>query len=304
MPSVEHKHYSPLRYPGGKACLASFLAEILELNDLLACPFYEPYAGGAGAALSLLLNDIVSEVHLNDADPRVACFWRACIDETERFLQKLECVPLTIDEWHRQKSIAVSPEKHSTFETGFSTFYLNRCNRSGVLVGSGPIGGYLQKGKWKLDARFYRKSLSERILHIAERKKQITISNEDALTFLKKNLPRGASRRNVFVYLDPPYVEKGRRLYLNAHTEQDHRSIAQYLSSQSSLHWLLSYDDTQLVRSLYSHFAFFKIPISYSLQKIRRTTELAIPSKNLLLPYSCYIKGRQSDLPQPMMNNE
>jgi DNA adenine methylase len=66
---------SPLRYPGGKAVLVKFLAEVIVNNRLQDGIYAEPYAGGAGAALSLLFSEHVHRIVLNDADPCVYAFW-------------------------------------------------------------------------------------------------------------------------------------------------------------------------------------------------------------------------------------
>ncbi len=140
---------SPLRYPGGKANLFNLLKGIIELNNLRGCIYFEPYAGGAGAALNLLYNNVVSEIHINDLDKRVFAFWKAVLQETERFVDLVFSVPLSIEEWLKQRAICMRADEYDLFDIGFATFYINRCNRSGVLINAGPIGGYQQAGKWK-----------------------------------------------------------------------------------------------------------------------------------------------------------
>lgn len=285
---------SPLRYPGGKASLTAFLTDVIELNELRGRPYYEPYAGGAGAALSLLRNDIVSSIYINDADQRVYAFWHSVLNESERFVDEIFNIPLTINEWHKQKAICNSPDNHDVFSVGFAAFYMNRCNRSGVLSGAGPIGGYEQAGKWTLGVRFNRETLAERILALAKVSERIILTNMDAIDFLKEKLPKGKSRSKVFVYFDPPYVNKGQRLYLNSYLCRDHRKVSKYIISQKSLHWLLSYDDTDLVRELYSEFNLFNLPVRYSLQQKKLMQELIIAPHNLALPTMATVSGAES----------
>jgi len=287
---------SPLRYPGGKACLAGFLTDAIDLNDLRGCSYYEPYAGGAGAALSLLRDSVVSEIFINDADVRVNAFWKTILSESERFVDRVLSVPLTIKEWRRQHEVCTSPQNNHQFDVAFATFYMNRCNRSGVLTGAGPIGGFEQTGKWCLGVRFSREPLAERIRTLARLKSQIHISNLDAIDFLKSKLPLGNDRRRVFVYLDPPYVHKGQRLYLNAYENKDHRHLARYIVGQKTLPWFMSYDDTPLVRDLYVNQQIFSLPIRYSLQKKRTAEELIIAPHRLALPSLCKIHGRKEPL--------
>ena len=257
------------------------------MNDLRGCKYFEPYAGGAGAALGLLEMEAVSEIYLNDADRRIFLFWNSILTDTDRFIERIFNVNLTIEEWKKQKEICENPQTNSEFSVGFAAFYMNRCNRSGVLLGAGPIGGHSQSGKWRLDVRFGRETLAERVRRIGKLSEQIHIDCMDAIMFLKKRLPRGCERRNCFVYLDPPYVEKGQRLYLNAYEEADHKKLSKYIRDQHVLNWLISYDDTVLVRDLYSGFKRSILPIRYTLQHKRTACELIISPDKLALPTVC-----------------
>jgi DNA adenine methylase len=260
---------------------------MISINRLDACEYFEPFAGGAGAALALLASTTVSRIHLNDADRRIYAFWWSCTKQSERFAARILDGPVTINEWERQRKICVSLTKHNLFDLGFAAFFMNRCNRSGVLDGAGPIGGYRQSGKWRLDVRFNRQELAARVLQIGRLRSQISVTNLDALEFLTTRLPRGADRKTVFVYLDPPYVQKGQRLYLNAYDQQDHRSLSAYLRSQRWLHWFASYDDAALIRRLYAGSQVCLLPIQYSLQVKRVANELAIAPHYLSLPALC-----------------
>lgn len=287
---------SPLRYPGGKSVLAGFLGNIIALNDLEDCAYYEPFAGGAGAALTLLAEGIVSELHLNDADVRIFAFWSAVLNNAERFAQKIVSVPLSVDEWRNQYHICANPNSYSQFDVAFAAFYMNRCNRSGVLTGAGPIGGYEQKGKWKLDVRFNRETLATRVLNLGKKRDRIHVSNLDAVDFLKSYLPSGLARRRVFVYLDPPYVIKGQRLYLNAYEARDHAKLARYMLAQKVLPWVMSYDDSDLVRELYAPCKQSLLPIRYTLQEKRTANELIIAPVELVLPSVCKLGRNECTL--------
>lgn len=298
-PAVTLRHVSPLRYPGGKASLAGFLEDVIDLNDLRGCRYFEPYAGGAGAALTLLKRNVVEEIHINDADPRVFAFWNAVLKETEQFANRVLKVPLNMEEWSRQRVVCANPSAHRSFDVGFSAFYMNRCNRSGVLTGAGPIGGLQQTGKWKLDARFSRDALAQRIRQVGAKRNHIHLSGKDAIEFLKSSLPSGLARRKVFVYLDPPYVNNGQRLYLNAYKPEDHSEIARYLSAQKILPWLMSYDDSDLIRGLYHKQNLFKLPIRYSLQEKKSASELIISPPAMTLPRSVEVHGMRTAFYQP-----
>ena len=280
------RYDSPLRYPGGKAALAPLLARIITLNGLSGCSYFEPFAGGAGAALRLLRERVVEELHLNDLDPRIHAFWYAALNEPERFADTIRSVPLDLDEWNRQKRICQRPEASKTFELGFAAFYLNRCNRSGVLSGAAPIGGHGQKGKWAMDARFNRENLIRRVFSLARQRERIHVTNLDARGFLVSRLPRGDKRKGVFGYLDPPYHSNGRRLYMNFYADRDHRRLASYVLRQRVFKWVISYDDTSFIRKLYRDCAVHYLPVRYCLQHKRRAGELLVASSGVRLPDS------------------
>jgi len=154
--------YSPLRYPGGKGRLAKYFADIVEVNGLVGGHYFEPYAGGAGVALSLLLNEVVSHIYLNDLNYPLFCFWDSVLNNTEDLCKKIHNVKLTVNSWERHRHRVINSSEYNNLDVGFSMLFLNRTNRSGMIRG-GMIGGYEQAGKWKIDARFYKKTLIKRI---------------------------------------------------------------------------------------------------------------------------------------------
>lgn len=287
---------SPLRYPGGKASLSDFLARTIASNDLIGCSYFEPFAGGAGAALRLLRDNVVSELYLNDVDPCIAAFWEAVLHEPERFAEAILSVPLDIPEWKKQKRIYERADRSDLFALGFSTFYLNRCNRSGVLFGAAPIGGYTQTGNWRMDVRFNRERLAARVRALGQKRKQIHVMNMDACAFLIKYVPQGRKRTRVFVYLDPPYYSNGNRLYLNFYKDQDHRNLSRYIQRQTVLRWVMSYDDEKFIRDLYETSTVLRLPLQYSLQRKERAQELLIAPAHVQLPASFSDNGTKGDL--------
>ena len=257
---------------------------MIELNGLSDCPYFEPFAGGAGAALRLLVDNVVSEIYLNDLDPRVAAFWNAVLGESNRFADKILKVPVTVGEWQKQSEICQRADVGNQFELGFAAFYLNRCNRSGVVTGAAPIGGYDQMGKWKINARFYRDTLAKRVRALASMSERIHVTQMDARDFLVKRLPKGTEKERVFVYLDPPYHGKGSRLYLSSYNDNDHKLLAKYLRGQNRLKWMASYDDSDFIRGLYGSCSISNKSLRYSLHRKREAQELLIAPEHLKRP--------------------
>jgi len=157
-----NKLYTPLRYPGGKARFAPFIAELMQRNGLTGGHYLEPFAGGAGVALELLVHGVVKHVHINDFDPAVAAFWRAATEQPNELIELVAKEPLTIDAWRYWRGVMLGETAGTAIERGFATLFMNRTNRSGILKG-GVIGGLAQSGVYKMDARFKRDVLIKRL---------------------------------------------------------------------------------------------------------------------------------------------
>lgn len=274
---------SPLRYPGGKAVLSDFLADLVHENGLTDGVYVEPYAGGAGAAINLLLGEHVGEIVLNDIDRCISAFWRAVLNQTATFTRLVRQTRVTIPEWKRQREIYRLPSRQSQVALGFSGFYLNRCNRSGIIVNGGPIGGVRQTGRWKLNARFNKPELIRRIERVALYKSRIKICNDDALAFLKR-IATECDPDRTLVYLDPPYYEKGSQLYLNYYTPEDHKALATFLRANRKMKWVLSYDDVPEIRELYHGVRHIRYGLNYSASLARRGREVLFFSDSMEIP--------------------
>ena len=276
-----NRNRTPLRYPGGKQRLAPFILEILEANDLVGGHYAEPYAGGAGVAMELLLAGAVSHVHLNDSSVPVYAFWRSILKETDSFCRRIANIPLTIEEWRRQREILMKPRGVSLLDRGFSLFYLNRCNRSGIPT-AGVIGGVAQAGEWKMDARFPRKKLIARVESIAAKGSAITVKNWDAEKFIIKHIPRLPPES--LVYCDPPYFHKASRLYLDHYKPDDHARIAAVIQGEMSRHWIVSYDSAPEILGFYGQRRSFLYDLQYSAAKVYKGREVFVFSDTLNMP--------------------
>lgn len=277
------RHYSPLRYPGGKGKLQNFVRDLIIENGLEGQSYSEPYAGGASVALGLLLEDHVSEIYINDIDEGIYAFWYSILNFTEEFLRKIWDVPLTIEEWQRQNYIRRNKQEFSRFEVGFSTFFLNRTNRSGV-INAGVIGGLDQTGAYKIDARFNREGLAKRIMAVACHKEHIHLSQEDAIDFITKVLPENGAEGLVF--LDPPYYLKGSKLYTSFYKHEDHEKVAKAIKSSPHKHWIVTYDNVEQIENIYDLTSKTIYNLRYSLNhKSTGGSEILFYSSSVTLPY-------------------
>lgn len=273
--------YSPLRYPGGKGKLAPFMKALIENTGHVGGTYIEPFAGGAGIALELLETGVVSQIVINDYDKGIYSFWRAILNETERFIDAIESIPLNIDEWHKQRNIIMNSENKYSFELGFATFYMNRTNRSGIIKG-GVIGGLEQSGAWKMDARFNKEKLIERIKKIAERKADIHVYNKDVVSLIQNYVPK--YENNAFIYFDPPYFEKGKQLYLNFFNYDDHVRIEEMVNSLMNCDWVITYDDVPEIADIYSDHVLRRFDLNYSVAVKRKASEIIIFKEIDMIP--------------------
>lgn len=273
--------YSPLRYPGGKGKLARFMKEIVRSNGLSDGRYVEPYAGGAAVAWELLLTGVVRRVSINDISLPVFSFWHSVLNSTDELCRLIRDCPLTIEEWDRQKDVFRRPRETDCLNLGFSFFFLNRTNRSGILNG-GVIGGRDQTGKWKIDARFNKSNLISRIEKIALLKSRIEVTNLDAVKFIENNARRFGEK--TLLYIDPPYFEKGRFLYHDAYRADDHATVAEAVKALKGMNWVVSYDDVRPIHDLYENSPWLQYTLNYSARNITRGREVMFFSKNLLVP--------------------
>ncbi|WP_191967946.1 DNA adenine methylase [Rhizosphaericola mali] len=213
-------------------------------------------------------------------------FWNYITNENARFVETVNNTKVTLDEWQKQRLIFFST-KHPCFELAFATFFLSRTNRSGIL-GAGPIGGQDPKNQevaeYKIDCRFKKDLLIEKLQKIGNFRDAISITNYDALDFLKQ-----LKLKNLFVYLDPPYFIQGKALYLNYYRNDDHVLLRNYLNKRKGLKWMLSYDYTPNILDLYKSLELFKLSLNYSAHNVKKGLEVITHSLNTVFPeqYSC-----------------
>ncbi len=267
---------SPLRYPGGKAALAGFFGDIIEALGIERARYIEPYAGGVGAGIALLREGIVEELVVNDIDPAVHAFWQSAVGDNANFVEMVASTPLTIDEWQKQREIYRAGNDSDALSLGFAFFFLNRTNRSGIL-NAGVIGGQRQDGKYKIDARFNRGTLIERLVAIGDLADRITVSDLDGRTVIQ----RYAQDDRAFMYIDPPYVQAGSQLYLNAFDGRDHTALAAIVNTVDRAHWLMTYDTAPLIEKLYRKHFQCRLQLTYSARYPGRAEELLVASPSV-----------------------
>lgn len=268
---------SPLRYPGGKFKIHKLISLLIGKIDGGCDTYIEPFAGGAGVALELLLSGVVEQIVINDADRAIASIWKAMTKENGAFLDKMWNTEVSLAEWYNQRDIYFHSNQKYSLAYGFAAFYLNRTNHSGILA-SGPIGGRNQEN-WKLDVRFDKKNLAERIKAIGELKGQIKVYNRDIFCFIRNHLTK--YHEKSFVYLDPPYYRRGKVLYKNFFDAKMHKDLKARILKDINIPWVVSYDDVPEIREIYQDVPSKAFSLNYSLANNGNGKEIMFFSKGL-----------------------
>jgi len=270
---------TPLRYPGGKGRLTQFVADLMQANNLVGGHYVEPFAVGCGVGLSLLTLEYASHVHINDLNRSVHAFWKAVLEDPEALCSRISSTRVSMAQWNRQRAVQQDQDA-DTLDLAFSTFFLNRVNRSGIILG-GVIGGKNQDGPWKINARYNKKDLIARIEHVAELRSRISLYNLDAAKLIAQVLP--ALPKKTLCYLDPPYYVKGKGLYEEHYNHDDHAAVAK-LVAKLQRPWIVSYDDTPEIRAFYSDFRKRVFGLRYSAQKRYEGSEIMFYANGLAIP--------------------
>lgn len=269
---------SPLRYPGGKSKLAPNIEKLIILNNLKGSTYIEPFSGGASVALYLLFNELVSDICINDIDRSIYAFWYSVLNYNDELCDLIDNAILDISEWKKQRAIQENKDTSDLLLLGFSTFYLNRTNRSGI-INAGVMGGQNQTGKYKMDCRFNKSDLIRRIQRIGGFANRINLFNLDTIEFLKKEYPNIENR--CFIYLDPPYYKKGSQLYVNYYSHDDHVSLSKAIKELENDYWIVTYDYDENIKKMYSGYRQSAYNLSYTVQTKYTGREIIIYSNSL-----------------------
>lgn len=272
---------SPFRYPGSKHALTEYVIRFLAANGITRPHFYEPFAGGASLSLGLLERDAIATATWVEKDPLVYAFWKCVRRSPAELCDRIWRLKITMRTWEDFQKFR-DPDAYERFalmDLAVAGLFFNRTNFSGV-IGAKPIGGMSQSSAYPIDCRWNAESLVERICAIAAYGSRIRVNCGDAVAYLKRqhaSILDQQRERRALVYLDPPYYVQGAKLYRHHFLEQDHERLADYLN-RCGLPWLVSYDDHERIRALFSgpNRRVLPINLQYTVRSNRRANELLI----------------------------
>jgi len=251
--------FSPLRYPGGKDKTYKYVNYLIKQSSIKT--YIEPFAGGAAVALRLLINNDVENIIINDYDKGIYSLWFSILYNSDELIKLIKDTEITMDEWYKQKTIQENKNKENELTLGFSTLFLNRTNRSGIIK-AGVIGGKNQDGNYLMDCRFNKMNLIDKINIISSHKNQIELYNLDAKDFIRKGIIKN---RKSLTFFDPPYYNKGPDLYTNFYTHEDHKDLADIIKNTMSDNiWIMTYDIHDEIEKLYKEYNYIKYSLNYS----------------------------------------
>jgi DNA adenine methylase len=231
-----------IRYPGSKDKHIKFLAPYLA-SGCNNRTIVEPFAGTASVTFYMLKNDMIDKYVINDIDDSVAAMWQVVKDSPETLITRIKkYIPQVSDFYDFKVNPGTTLE-----EKAFRKIVLHQISYSGLgPMAGGPLGGKMQTSEYKIDARWRPAKLELLINETSALLNSVegVITSVDWSVALSKGI-----RDGDFIYLDPPYYKQGPALYLDGTI--DHDALAKQLSDAKT-NWVLSYDDTEEVRNLYS----------------------------------------------------
>lgn len=284
------RYVSPLRYPGGKARMAPWLTDIFEslVGPMDVEIWLEPFGGGAGAALTALTGGKVPEAWIVEANPALAAFWTAVMDDGPALAAQVETIApsLAVFQESREKvRAALAGDTMNSFELGLAAFILNRCSRSGMIMPSvGPIGGKSQSGRDTINARFNGQALADRIRTVHALGNRFKVFAGDGISFLE-DLPTSGVQDEVFCFVDPPYIGVGNDLYAIGMDDDLHERLAGALNRLTAP-WLLTYDAHPRIPLLYPGSDVVEFDIPHTAGSSRVGTEYLVLGPGMQLPKS------------------
>lgn len=228
--------------------------------------------------MELLLTNKVNSVILNDLDPSIYSIWFAILHDTDKLIDVVQSMHITMDEWYHHKDIYSKLKDIPVydFRLAVSALFLNRTNRGGIITG-GPIGGHEQKSKYSLDCRFNKASIVKKIYAIAEQRHRIRLYMSDAKDLINDVLLQ-ENPEQLFTFFDPPYYKQGQALYKNAFNHEDHVALAASIKTMDEYKWITTYDEYPEIQSIYSEYRLFTYKLRYSVNQFRKANEYLFAS--------------------------
>lgn len=259
---------SLIRYPGSKAKLVeSILAAMPEeyvlpmfTSDNLH--YVEPFFGSGAVGFEVMKRlHHRARVTIADMDIGLFCLWLSVWKHADELKERIRKYRPSVESFYELKQL--DGEFTDTVDTGFRKLALHRISVSGFgVMAGGPIGGRKQEGAYTVGCRWKPAKMLlavERYQKLLGKFKRLEILHSCVF----KTLAGIDGDEPAFIYLDPPYYEKGNQLYKHGFSEEQHAELASVLIKSRHL-WAVSYDDHPAIRRLYHELHVRKLEVTYS----------------------------------------
>jgi DNA adenine methylase len=212
----------------------------------------------------------------------IYAFWKMVKEWPEVLIDRMMSGKISLAAWRRMTPMRKidKPTKANLADLGYAGLFFNRTCFSGI-VGAGPIGGMTQNSSYKIDCRFNKKELADAIRRCSGVLDRVEIVFGDGIVFLQKeclNMPM-----HSVVYIDPPYVTNGYKLYRYHFDKVEHERLADAVGDLR-VPWLMSYDNHDLIRDLYVGEQAKFVKTYQSLKGSRFVKEILLLSDDFRLP--------------------
>lgn len=247
---------SILRYPGGKSRAVKILDKYIPSNISEAA---SPFFGGGSFEFHMASKGI--KVYGSDIFTPLVYFWEEAITNSKEIADIVqEYYPITYETFRELQDAHTNIEGTPKQKVAAYFYILNRCSFSGTTYSGGMS---------KNHPRFTQSSI-DRLRNW--KCHNIDIENSSFETFIPKH-------KNKFQYLDPPYYIES-FLYGNkgdTHKEFDHIKLRESVEEVSS--FVMSYNDCDFIRELYSDFEIVNLKWKYGMGNNKDSSEILIIKK-------------------------
>ncbi|MCJ7577102.1 MAG: DNA adenine methylase [candidate division Zixibacteria bacterium] len=286
---INATNLSPLRYPGSKRRLVTYLYEILQHNGIQPNVLVEPFVGGGSVVLYFLKNKIVEKAIISDKDRLIYSFWYVLFSDTKYLINFIKNVKINLRNFQNYKTIAKRVEDYPEKILAEACIFLNRTSFSGIMTDSvGPLGGYKQTSDYKISCRFNKEKIIEKIKVISSFRRKVVVLPydwKDTIEYAENWLLKRKRLNKAFFYFDPPFFNKACDLYRKYFSIEDHKRFCDFILSLK-YDWVLSYDDAPEIRRMYKRNgnAPMHVEMPYSINSGGRRLEKELIITPLSLP--------------------
>ena len=262
-----------ISYYGGKSEMAQRLIEWMPKHKI----YLEPFAGG----LSVFFKKKKAETNIvNDYDKDIANLYYVCsrIDLFEEFIERVQWLVQSSEIYNKIRDTIKSDKKHKikipNVQRAVDYFFFITTsfnNRPGTNLSKNT-------NKWDLE-------MIERLKYTRKKMDNVVIENLDINRFIKKY----HKKQDALWFFDPPYYVANDTSYyghvFSAYQHQNFKESIDLLANNPSARFMITYDDHEKIRELFSEYFIKEIPVKY-----RSTYDTIETNEILITNYKVYDK--------------